>query len=75
MWIKKHWNDPITVGGYTKFCAWNFLIAIIVAMVEVVCLGFMWLNWWDKVRAFWYTSTHKIETFRRKSKSQTEEES
>lgn len=33
-WFKKHWNDPITVGGYTKMCIWSFAISVVVCALE-----------------------------------------
>ena len=35
-WFKNHWNDPITVGGYTKMCLWSFVISMAMVALELI---------------------------------------
>jgi hypothetical protein len=56
-WFKKHWNDPITVGGYTKLTVVCWIIAMVVAAGELV--------WYltdikYKITDLWETIVHKV---------------
>ena len=74
MWIKKHWNDPITVGGYTKLCIWSFVITCVVVLAEVVYFAFRWYDWGYKIKEFGSAIIHKIKTLKSRTQSQIEEE-
>lgn len=73
MWIKKHWNDPITVGGYTKLCIWSFVIGCVMVMAEFGYLAFRYYDWGYKIKEFCSEIVHKIKTIKRRTDSQIEE--
>lgn len=57
-WFKKHWNDPITVGGYTKMCIWCTVISFVAVAIEIVWfmtdMPYKITNWFTKI-------VHKIK--------------
>ena len=69
-WFKKHWNDPITVGSYTKTCVWSGIISAINAMVYILYIGYAWFNWSEKITSAFKKLVHKNE----KSFTEDEEE-
>ena len=57
-WLKKHWNDPITVGGYTKLCVVCTIITTIITAGEMI--------WYltdikYKIQDIWETVVHKLK--------------
>ena len=65
MWIKKHWNDPITVGGFTKLNIWIFIISCIAVLIEIMCFTFNWHNLVDKIKAVKSAIVHNISALKR----------
>lgn len=61
MWIKKHWNDPITVGGYTKLCIWSFTVYCAAVIGYVVYYALVWTDLGDKIKSVWSNLVHKIK--------------
>jgi len=74
MWIKKHWNDPITVGGYTKMCIWCYVLSCITVVAYWGYLLIRWTTYGDKLRDYCSEIVHKIKTIKRKTNSQNEVE-
>lgn len=62
-WFKKHWNDPITVGSYTKMCVWSGIISVIYAMVYILYIGFAWFDWGEKIATTFKKLVHKKKSF------------
>ena len=55
MWIKKHWNEPITWGGLTKFNIWCTAISLLAVFAEFGVLFFIWSGAWGKVK-IWFSN-------------------
>lgn len=59
MWLKKHWNDPITVGGLTKFNIWCFVISVVSALAWLGYLFIRWSSLGDRIKEWWLNLVHK----------------
>ena len=73
MWIKKHWNDPITVGGYTKLCVLSFAVSFIVTMAYLAYMVMKYTFCAERIKNFCSAIIHKIRNLKRhKNLEQTE---
>lgn len=60
MWIKKHWNEPITWGGLTKFNIWCTVIGLLAAFAEIGVLFFVWSGAWGRVKTWFSNLMNKV---------------
>ena len=61
MWIKKHWNEPITWGGLTKFNIWCTVISLLAVFAEFGVLFFIWSGAWGKVKTWFSNLIDKLK--------------
>lgn len=61
MWIKKHWNEPITWGSWTKYNVRCTVISLLVLFAEFGALFFFCSGAWGKVKTWFSNLIDKLK--------------